>query len=56
MTEAEINAPDLTYAHEAVHTFGVPDNGYRQGGLLGNPPAPISPKEVDAIWKKCRWK
>jgi RHS repeat-associated protein len=56
VTEAEINAPDLTYAHEAVHTFGVPDNGYRQGGLLGNPPAPISPKEVDAIWKKCRWK
>ena len=46
------DAPKGTYSHELLHTFGVPDNDYNQGGLLNNPPASKpTPEEIDLILK-----
>ena len=56
ITDIKIDAPELTDAHEVSHTLGLRDNGYQQGGILGNPPEPISPEEVDEIWEKSKWK
>jgi len=36
-------------SHEILHTFKVFDNDYMSGGLLNNPPEPISPAEVDKV-------
>ena len=43
----------LANCHELLHTFGVPDNGYKSGGLLNYPIEPILPSEVDKIWNNC---
>ena len=45
------SAPNGTLAHEVLHTLGLSDNGYTKGGLLNNPPEPISSWEVDQVLK-----
>ena len=52
ISEKRDDAPKGTYSHELLHTFGVPDNDYNQGGLLNNPPASQpTPEEIDSILK-----
>jgi len=46
------DSPDGTIAHEVIHTLGLDDNGYTNGGLLNSPPEHILPSEVDEILKK----
>ena len=43
------NSPERTLAHEMLHTFGVPDNDYKSGGLRHSPPQPIISSEIDLI-------
>ncbi|MNS61808.1 hypothetical protein D3C72_948460 [compost metagenome] len=38
-----------TWAHEFIHSLGLPDNGYNKGGVLNSPPEPLSTKEIDKI-------
>ena len=45
-------APAGTRAHEGIHTFGVPDNGYNRGGILNSPPQGINQREVDDVIKR----
>lgn len=40
-------APEGTTSHEVLHTLGLSDNGYREGGLLNSPPEAIKSTEVD---------
>ena len=44
-------APEGATSHEALHTLGLPDNGYNKGGLLNSPPQQISSSEVDEAIK-----
>ena len=44
-------ASNGSYAHEFIHTLGVPDNGYTKGGVLGNPPENLKTSEIDQIIK-----
>ena len=43
------SAPYGTWAHEILHTLGLPDNGYNKGGLLNNPPQGLIETEVNQI-------
>lgn len=31
------DVPDGTESHELTHTTGLPDNGYKSGGILNSP-------------------
>ena len=43
-------SPKGTTSHEILHTLGLPDNGYKSGGLLNSPPSPIiSPEARKAL-------
>lgn len=33
-----------------IHTTGVLDNGYDNGGILNSPSQIITPEEVDMMW------
>ena len=46
------DAPSGSYAHEFIHTLGLPDNGYDKGGILGNPPEALKQTEIDEIIRK----
>lgn len=39
-------SPEGATSHEALHTLGVPDNGYTSGGLLNSPPQQVISSEA----------
>lgn len=46
-----IDAPEGAESHELYHTSGIGDNRFPQRGILNSPPDPITPEEVDNLWK-----
>ena len=48
----KVGAPSGTWAHEILHTFGLPDNGYTKGGVLNNPPQNLTTNEIDTVISK----
>jgi RHS repeat-associated protein len=44
-----LSPPSGAVAHEALHSLGVPDDGYTHGGILNSPPEGIKTSEVDQV-------